>query len=97
MPGPKRRSGDTGRGPGGRRGGERSGPDRRTPPPDATGREAGYLARRKENRSELEFHLVSGETVCGVIEYYDREMIKVTRPAGPNLFIRKQEIRYIVG
>ena len=45
----------------------------------------------------MEFHLLSGETVHGVIEYYDREMIKVTRPEGPNLFIRKQEIRYIIG
>ena len=93
MPGPRRKSGDAGRGRGARRGGL----DRRTPPPEATGREAGYLSRRKESQSELEFHLLSGETVHGVIEYYDREMIKVTRPEGPNLFIRKQEIRYIIG
>jgi hypothetical protein len=36
-----------------------------------------------------------GEVVRGWIEYYDRDMVKINRNSGPNLFIRKIHIRYI--
>ncbi len=39
--------------------------------------------------------LLDGEEIRGVIEYYDRDMIKINRTDGPNLFIRKAHIRYI--
>lgn len=39
--------------------------------------------------------LVDDEEVRGVIEYYDRDMIKINRDPGPNVFIRKNRIRYI--
>jgi host factor-I protein len=39
--------------------------------------------------------LVSGETISGWIEYYDRNMVRVTRDGAPNLFIYKHEIMYI--
>ena len=79
----------------GRRGGYRDGPTRRKVPPDATGAEAAYLQQVKDERTPLVVHLVNGQRVDGVIEYFDREMIKVTRPAGPHVFVRKSDIRYL--
>ena len=65
------------------------------PPADATGAEATYLAKNKESRTPMVVHLVDGEVVRGVIEYYDRDMVKINRSEGPNLFIRKAIIRYM--
>ncbi len=36
-----------------------------------------------------------GEEVVGVIEYYDQSFIRLTRQGQPNLFIFKQDIKYI--
>lgn len=80
-----------GRGGGG--GGSQQG--RRLPPSDQTGAEATYLSKSKEDRTPMVVHLVDGEIVRGVIEYYDRDMIKINRTEGPNLFIRKTTIRYM--
>lgn len=72
-------------------------PPKRKPPPDTTGNEAKYLLERKEERTPMVVRLVDGETVRGWIEYYDREMVKINREreAGPNVFIRKVQIRYM--
>ena len=39
--------------------------------------------------------LVGGENVRGWVEYYDQNMIRLTREGAPNLFIFKHEILYI--
>jgi len=39
--------------------------------------------------------LKDGEEVQGVIEWYDRNCIKVNRTGAPNLLIYKPAIRYI--
>lgn len=70
-------------------------PARRMPPPDVTGAEANYLFKNKEARSRMVVRLMDGEEVRGVIEYYDRDMIKINRTDGPNVFIRKHNIRYM--
>jgi small nuclear ribonucleoprotein (snRNP)-like protein len=66
------------------------------PPPDATGSEARYIRELKESVRPLIVHLTDGSEVRGHIEYYDVDMIKLTRPDGPHLFVRKSDIRYIV-
>lgn len=38
---------------------------------------------------------MDGQTVQGWIEYYDRNMVRLTRQGAPNLFIFKHEIMYI--
>jgi len=65
------------------------------PPPEFTGAEAAYLFRNKEARSSMVVRLADGEEVRGIIEYYDRDMVKINRTEGPNLFIRKSQIRYM--
>ena len=39
---------------------------------------------------------MDGTEVRGHIEYYDTDMIKITRPEGPHFFVRKSDIRYII-
>ena len=50
----------------------------------------------KESVRPLVVHLLDGTEVRGHIEYYDTNMIKITRPEGPHFFVRKSDIRYIV-
>ena len=69
--------------------------DRRGPPPEFTGAEAAYLFQNKEARTPMVVRLLDGEMVRGIIEYYDRDMVKINRTEGPNLFIRKSQIRYM--
>lgn len=70
-------------------------PQRRMPPPDATGQEAEYLARLREQRTPVAVEMLDGQVFRGVVEYYDRDMIKVNTPEGegPNVFIRKKHVR----
>jgi host factor-I protein len=69
--------------------------DRRGPPVESTGAEAAYLSENKEARTPMVVCLADGEIVRGWIEYYDRDMVKINRTIGPNLFIRKSQIRYM--
>ena len=68
---------------------------RRTPPPEATGDEAAYLAWLREKRTLVAVELLDGTVFRGVIEYYDRDMLKVNRldGGGPNVFVRKKHVR----
>ena len=82
-------------GPRRKAGGGRRAVERRVRPPDATGREVEFFRKRIESGSALVIHLTNGETVRGTIERFDREMITVARDGGPEVVLRKQEIRYI--
>ena len=68
---------------------------RRSPPPDATGDEAAYLAKLREQRTIVAVQLLDGTELRGLIEYYDRDMLKVNRVdgGGPNVFVRKKYVR----
>ncbi|MCP3978710.1 MAG: Sm ribonucleo-like protein [bacterium] len=87
------------RGKGGKPGKPRHGgakpPGKRTPPPDNTGAETVFIKKLKESAAPVSVKLSTGETHHGRIEYYDNDMIKLTRPEGPHLFIRKSDIRYM--
>jgi sRNA-binding regulator protein Hfq len=41
------------------------------------------------------FHLRGGEVIHGVIEWYDKNCLKVNRDEGPNLLIYKWAIVYM--
>lgn len=41
------------------------------------------------------FCLVGGERVEGVIEYYDRDIIKIARAGSTGLIVRKEVIAYM--
>lgn len=67
----------------------------KTPPPEETFEEAAYLKSLGEKQKFVSVKLQGGEIVRGWIEYYDRNMIRLTREGAPNLFIFKSEIMYI--
>jgi host factor-I protein len=64
-------------------------------PPDSTNQEATYLKYLTEKQRPVSVKLVDGEMVRGWVEYYDRNMIRVTREGKPNLFIFKSQIAYL--
>jgi host factor-I protein len=67
----------------------------KTPPPEETFEEVAYLKSLGEKQKPVSIKLVDGEIVRGWIEYYDRNMVRLTREGAPNLFIFKHEIMYI--
>lgn len=73
------------------------GPSRRgkAPPPDETYEESAYLKMLGEKQRVVSIKLTDGEVVRGWIEYYDRNMVRLTREGAPNLFIFKHDIVYI--
>jgi host factor-I protein len=64
-------------------------------PPDSTNQEVAYLKSLTEKQQPVTIKLVDGETVSGWIEYYDRNMLRLTREGQPNLFIFKHQIAYL--
>ncbi|HLV86056.1 MAG TPA: RNA chaperone Hfq [Candidatus Sulfotelmatobacter sp.] len=67
----------------------------RTPPPEDTFEEVAYLKLLGEKQKLVSVKLMDGQTVRGWIEYYDKNMVRLTREGAPNLFIFKHEIMYI--
>jgi host factor-I protein len=67
----------------------------KNPPPDETLEEAAYLKDLGEEQKPVSIKLVDGEIVQGWIEYYDKNMVRLTREGAPNLFIFKHDIMYI--
>lgn len=67
----------------------------KSPPPESTNEEAGYLKQLVDKQRSVSIKLINGERVRGWIEYYDRNMLRLTRKDKPNLFIYKQQIAYV--
>jgi RNA chaperone Hfq len=55
-----------------------------------------YLKHLIEAEIPVRVKLTDGEEVSGTIEYYDHSFIRLTRTDGPNLFIYKHEIKYLL-
>ena len=64
-------------------------------PPEETSEEAAYLKSLGDKQKPVTIKLADGEIVQGWIEYYDKNMVRLTREDQPNLFIFKHEIMYI--
>jgi host factor-I protein len=67
-----------------------------TKAPEQTFEEIKYLKRLIENHTPVRVKLSNNEEVSGVIEYYDKRFMRVTRSGEPNLFIFKHDIKYLV-
>lgn len=79
----------TGQGTGG------GGRKHKSAPPDETSQEAAYLKVLGDKEKPVNIKLMDGQVVEGWIEYYDRDMVRLTREDQPNLFIYKHQIMYI--
>ncbi|HEY6770022.1 MAG TPA: hypothetical protein VI386_35225 [Candidatus Sulfotelmatobacter sp.] len=69
---------------------------RKPSPPEQTNAENFYYQKQMQSRTPMVIVLRDGEEVHGVIEWYDRDCIKVNRDNGaPNLMIYKPAIKYM--
>ena len=79
----------------GREKAERSNGARKAPPPDQTNAENFYYVKQMQAKTAMVFVLKDGETLHGVIEWYDRCCLKVNRTEGPNILLYKPAIKYM--
>jgi sRNA-binding regulator protein Hfq len=78
------------------RGDRFGGGGRKPSPPEQTNAENFYYQKQMQSRTPMVIVLHDGEEVHGVIEWYDRDCIKVNREGGePNLMIYKPAIKYM--
>lgn len=65
-------------------------------PPEQTNAENFYYQKQMQSRTQMVIVLRDGEEIHGIIEWYDRNCIKVNRDNGePNLMIYKPAIKYM--
>ncbi|HLY61190.1 MAG TPA: hypothetical protein VKV95_10610 [Terriglobia bacterium] len=64
-------------------------------PPDQTNAENFYYIKQMQARTPMVVVLEGEEEIRGVIEWYDKDCIKVHRANEPNLLIMKSVIRYM--
>jgi host factor-I protein len=69
---------------------------KRPAPPEQTNAENFYYQKQMQSQTPMVIVLRDGEEVHGVIEWYDKQCIKVNREHGePNLMIYKPAIKYM--
>jgi len=70
-------------------------PRRKQVPPESTNAEAFYYLKQMNGRTPMVVVLKDGEELRGIIEWYDRNCIKVNRAGAPNLMVMKDCIKYM--
>lgn len=70
-------------------------PPKKATPPERTFAEDFYWIKQMPTYTPMTIMLVDGETVRGVVEWYDHDCIKLRRDEGPTLLIFKHAIRYV--
>jgi sRNA-binding regulator protein Hfq len=70
-------------------------PSKKPAPPEITHAENFYWVKQMQSRTPMTLVMESGEALHGIIEWYDRDCIKLTREGAPNLMIFKRHIRYV--
>src|SRR6188472_2918735 len=64
-------------------------------PPDQTNAENFYYVKQMQAKTPMVIVLRDGETLHGVIEWYDKCCLKFNRSEGPNLLLYKPNIKYM--
>ena len=73
----------------------RSNHQKKSVPPDQTNAENFYYMKQMQAKTPMVFVLKDGETLNGVIEWYDKTCLKINRDGAPNLLIFKPNIKYM--
>jgi sRNA-binding regulator protein Hfq len=69
---------------------------KKAPPPEQTHAENFYYQKQIQAKTRMVVVLRDGEEVHGVIEWYDKNCLKLLRPSGQgNLLIYKPSIKYM--
>ncbi len=74
---------------------ERSNGARKAPPPDQTNAENFYYQKQMQSKTPMVIVMADDEEIHGVIEWYDKNCIKVNRVSAPNVVIYKLSIKYM--
>ena len=74
---------------------ERAIAGKKTPPPEQTHAENYYYQKQMQAKTPMVIVLQDGESLNGIIEWYDRNCLKIIRSGGANMIIYKQAIRYM--
>ena len=67
----------------------------KTKAPDTTFKEAEYLRELIASQQPVRITLEDASVHEGSIEYFDQGFVRLTAADGPNLFIYKDEIKYL--
>ena len=70
-------------------------PNKKPAPPETTHAENFYWVKQMQSHTPMAIVLEDGEVLRGVIEWYDRDCIKLTRQGSPNLMLFKRSIKYV--
>jgi sRNA-binding regulator protein Hfq len=70
-------------------------PAKKSAPPDQTNAENYYYVKQMQSKTPMVIVLKDGETLTGIIEWYDKTCLKVNRDGAPNLLIFKPNIKYM--
>ncbi len=68
---------------------------KKTAPPEQTNAENFYYMKQMQAKTPMVIVLKDGETLHGVIEWYDKGCLKFNRDNEPNLLIFKSNIKYM--
>ena len=63
--------------------------------PGHTFKEADYLQRLIDDQVPVRVRLSDNQEVQGIVEFYDARFIRLTRQDAPNLFLFKQDLKYL--
>ena len=74
---------------------DRPGGGRKPAPPEQTNAENFYYQKQMQSKTPMVIVLRDGEEIHGMIEWYDKNCIKVNRTGAPNLVIYKPSIKYM--
>jgi host factor-I protein len=74
---------------------DRNGGGRKTPPQEQTNAENFYYQKQMQAKTPMVIMLRDGEEIHGVIEWYDKCCLKISRDGEPNLMIYKPAIKYM--
>ncbi len=55
-----------------------------------------YLTQLIQDKTPVIVKLVNDDEIFGWIEYYDKSFIRLTRDHAPNVFIYKEQIKFII-
>jgi host factor-I protein len=68
---------------------------KKSSPPDQTNAEQFYYSKQMQGKTPMVVLLTDGEQLEGVIEWYDRDCLKLNRIDAPNLLLFKHCIKYM--
>jgi sRNA-binding regulator protein Hfq len=68
---------------------------RKSAPPEQTNAENFYYQKQMQGHTPMVVVLRDGEEIHGIIEWYDKNCIKLVRNGQPNLMVYKPSIKYM--